>query len=200
MAPVWLFSPVLSRSFVPCSENMTVHSCVTAEITYSTAYECHELLTWSWAPLCSTPVWASSWRPWLPLHWGYTGVTSWLRYMKLCYGNLKATLWLCYGCSSSCHVGQDRDWVAAAVPARREWACLQFPWFLESSSSLLACALPTLGAANSGNSKTTGVTNRNSDTLGQGKTQSPKALNIRGFPGGSDGKESACNEEDNKNH
>ena len=42
-------------------------------------------------------------------------------------------------------------------------------WLLASSSSLLVCALPTLGSVNSENSvnsKTIGVTNRASDTAG----------------------------------
>ena len=42
-------------------------------------------------------------------------------------------------------------------------------WLLASSSSLLAHAFPTLGSANSVNnvnSKTTGITNRASDTTG----------------------------------
>jgi len=43
--------------------------------------------------------------------------------------------------------------------------CLHFLRLLTSSSSLLACALPTLGSANSVNSKTTGVTIRISDTF-----------------------------------
>ena len=41
--------------------------------------------------------------------------------------------------------------------------CLQFLWLLESLSSLLACALPTLGSANSEDSEiqqTTGARNR----------------------------------------
>ena len=48
--------------------------------------------------------------------------------------------------------------------------CLQFLQLrlLESPSSLLASALPTLGSANSadsGNSKTTGITNKISNTV-----------------------------------
>ena len=42
--------------------------------------------------------------------------------------------------------------------------CLQFLWLLASPSSFLACALPTLGSANSVNSETTGVMNRISKT------------------------------------
>ena len=46
--------------------------------------------------------------------------------------------------------------------------CLQFLWLLKSSSSLLACALPTVGSANSVDSvssETAGVMNRISDTF-----------------------------------
>ena len=39
-----------------------------------------------------------------------------------------------------------------AVLARREETCQQFQWLLESSSNLLARALPTLGSANSADS------------------------------------------------
>ena len=68
-------------------------------------------------------------------------------------------------------VSQERGCVvlgyAMAAPtavgsARKEQICLQFPWLLESSSSLLACPLPTPGSANSAdsvNNKTTGITN-----------------------------------------
>ena len=66
---------------------MTFHGYVTAEITYSTSHVCHKVLAWSQAPLCSTPVWVSPWKPWLLLHWScYIGVTSRLCYMRLCYG------------------------------------------------------------------------------------------------------------------
>ena len=41
----------------------------------------------------------------------------------------------------------------AAASTRREWMCLQFLWLLESPSSLLARALPTLGSANSEDSE-----------------------------------------------
>ena len=40
----------------------------------------------------------------------------------------------------------------AAAPAKKEWMCLQFLWLLESSSSLLARALSTLGWVNSADS------------------------------------------------
>ena len=56
----------------------------------------------------------------------------------------------------------------AALPARREWKCLQFLWLLQSSSSLLAHALTTLGSANSVhsvNSKIVGTMSRLSNTL-----------------------------------
>lgn len=74
----------------------------TAEAIHSTAHACHEILSWSWATLCGTPVLASPWKPWLLLHWGNIGATSWLYYMRLCCGYIVATLWLCYGCYYSC--------------------------------------------------------------------------------------------------
>ena len=48
-----------------------------------------EVLIWSQATWCGSPVWASPWKPWILLHWGYIGATSWLCYMRLCFG--------CYG-------------------------------------------------------------------------------------------------------
>ena len=74
----------------------------TAEIIYSTVHACHEILAWSRATLCGTPVWASPWKPWLLLHWGDIRATSWSCYVRLCCGYLVATLWLCYGCYYSC--------------------------------------------------------------------------------------------------
>ena len=47
---------------------------------------------------------------------------------------------------------------------------------------------------------TVGDTREAQEVAGIGKNTTPKGLSIRGFPGGSAGKESACNEEDNKNH
>ena len=43
--------------------------------------------------------------------------------------------------------------------------CLQSLWLLESSSNLLAQALPTLGSVNSVNTKRIGTVSRISDTL-----------------------------------
>jgi len=92
---------------------MTLHSYVTAEITYSTAHARLEVLVWSRATLWGTPVWASPWRPWLLLHWGYIGAASWLCYMRLGYGYVMVMLclllWLLhqlgerlyYGCCAS---------------------------------------------------------------------------------------------------
>ena len=51
---------------------MTLHGCVTAEITSNTAHACH-VLTWSW-------------KPWLLLHQDFIGAASWLCYMRLCFG------------------------------------------------------------------------------------------------------------------
>ena len=94
--------------------------------------------SWSRAALCGMPVGVPPWKPWLLWHWGYTGEASWLCYMRLCYG-------CCYGCC----ISHERGCIMAAMPARREWKCLQFLQLLESPSSLLAHTLPTLGSADS---------------------------------------------------
>ena len=73
----------------------------------------------------------------LGLHWSNITV---LCYMTLCYGYVMVMYVCCY----SCCVSQERDRVVAAMPARREWMYLQFLRLLASSSSFLACALPTL--------------------------------------------------------
>ena len=53
----------------------------------------------------------------------------------------------------------------AAVPARREYTCLQVLRLLAFSSSLFVRTLPTMGSANRVHSETVGVTNRNSDPV-----------------------------------
>ena len=88
--------------------------------------------------------------------------------MRLCSDCVPAALWLCYDCCSSCCISEETGSVMAALPARREWKCLQFLWLLQSSSSLLAHALTTLGSANSVhsvNSKIVGTMSRISNTL-----------------------------------
>ena len=110
---------------------MTLHGYVTAVLTYSTACV-SQVLAWLWATVYRMPVWASPWKPWLLLHWGY---------MELHY--VMALLWLRCGQCYSCRISQERGCVMVAVPARREWICLHFLWLLASSSSLLAQALPT---------------------------------------------------------
>ena len=65
-----------SGSLTPCSyaffthvlQTMTLHGCVTADITYSMSHVHHKILACSWAVLCSTPILASPWKPWLLLH------------------------------------------------------------------------------------------------------------------------------------
>ena len=63
-----------------------------------------------------------------------------------------APLWLCCDCCYDCCVIQESGCAMAAMPARREEMRLHFLWFLESPSSFLAHALPTLGSANSAKS------------------------------------------------
>ena len=65
-----------------------------------------------------------------------------------------AALLLCHSCI---------HWVSRE---RREEMWHQFLWLLESPSSLLAHALPTLCSANSVNSKTAGVKNKINETIG----------------------------------
>ena len=115
--------------------------------------------------LCGMSVRAPPREPWLLLHRGYTGGTLWLCYVRLCHGYVKATLWLCCGFCYSCRTSQERGCVMAAhQPGDNEPVCSSFGWLLESPSSLLARALPTLGSVNSVNSKTIGLTDRIRDT------------------------------------
>ena len=99
------------------------------------------------------------------------------------WGYIMAPLWLCCGCCYDCCIIQESGCAVAAMPARREETCLQFPWLLASSSSLLAWVLPNLGSANSAfsvNCKTIGTVNRMSsnwhsrqDTQQVGKPEAP---------------------------
>ena len=73
---------------------------------------------------------------------------------------------LCYDCCYGCCFSKEKCCVMGAVPARREQGCLPCLWIF-GSSSLLARTLSTLGSGNSMNSvdiKTTGVTNKISNT------------------------------------
>ena len=155
-------NPCSQAPLTPCSiSNDSARLCM-AEITYRTAcvswgtslvtgyflrYTCKNFTLEALAAAASV----------------YTGVTSWLRHMSLCYGYL----WLCYDCCYRCCIGQKRGCIMAAMTARREYSCLYFLRLLKSPSSLLPRALPTLDSANSVvsvNSKTSGVTNRISNT------------------------------------
>ena len=116
-----------------CSCSLTPHfvnnDYVTAEIIYSTAYACHEVLAWSRTTLWYTHVWAVPRKQW--------------------------HLWPCHGCVP--WVSQERrecsvSVAMAAAAARREKTCLQFLRLLESPSSLLAPTLPILGSTNSADS------------------------------------------------
>ena len=151
-------------ALAPHAPHFVKNDYVKAEITCSTPHAHQEVLTWSWVAVHGTLVWASPGKPWLLPHRGYVGVTAWLCYMKLCYGSVMATLWLGYGCCYRCCVSQERGCVMTAMPDRREQICLQFLWLPESPSSLSAHTLPipdSANSANSVNSKTSGITNRN---------------------------------------
>ena len=166
MVPGQAVSPHALTPSHPVFCKQWLHGCVTAEITYSSAHVHREVPTWSWATLCDMPVWASPWKRWLPLHWGFIGVISQLCYMRLRYGYIMATLWLCYGCCYGYCISQEKGCVKATMPAGRDEMCLQFLWLLVPSSSLLALELRgwTLGSANSVNNKAVGIKNRISST------------------------------------
>ena len=114
------------------------------EIIWSPRHVHHKVLAWPWTAVCSSPLWASPWKPWLLLLWGYIEVTSCLCYMKLCYGSIMIMLWLllwllsqpgeilCYGC----HASQERINVSAVAIA--PWvsfqslsSCFAYPGFRE---------------------------------------------------------------------
>ena len=148
--------------FTPCFVN---NDYIISEITYSNEHAHHKVPTWSWATLCGTPVWASLWKPWLPLRWRHTGETPQLCCVRFPYGSVMATLWACCSCCYSCCVSQA---AMAAVPAKREQGCLQFLRLLKPPSSILGWVLPNLGSANtvgSVNSKVTGIMKRISNAM-----------------------------------
>ena len=89
-------------------------------------------------------------------------------------------LWHCAcaaGCRYKLHLGKSWRFVSsyvvlsaamAAMPARREYTCLQFLQLLASSSSFLVRGLPTLGSTNSASviySETVDVMNKINKTL-----------------------------------
>ena len=111
---------------------------VTAEIIYSTARVCHEVLTWSRVTLCCTYIWAS------PIKWGelllYHGCIYWVSHERREYSVNAATAissarrkyWcgycviqevvcsyvvLCYVCGSRCCASQRRIDVSAVPDA-----------------------------------------------------------------------------------
>lgn len=86
---------------------MAFHGYMTSEITCSTLPVCCEVLAWSQATLCNTPIQVSPSKPWLLLHWSYIGATSQL----LC--EVMLWLWLCHGCCYDCCVNQERGCVMA---------------------------------------------------------------------------------------
>ena len=157
---------MLSCSFTPCSENMTLHNCVMAEITYSTVYDCHELLTWLWATLCSTACMSFTMKALaaaaLGLHWSDIMVTLHEVMLWQPYGYIMVMLRLqlqlpCQPgerLSCGCCASQKRITVPAVSMAVRV--------FFQPLS--LRLAYPR--CSEWGNSKKTGITNRNSDILG----------------------------------
>ena len=75
--------------------------------------------------------------------------------MRLCFGYVMVMLWLLLWM-----LHQPGESLSYGHHASQERMCLQFLWLLKSPSSLLACALPTLGSANSVNSERVGFTNK----------------------------------------
>ena len=130
-----------SGSLTPCShalfthvlQTITLHGCVTADITYSMSHVHIEVLACSWATLCSTPVWAPPKKSASRREYCYDD----------CASQERGCVMLGYAMAAA----------LAAASTRREWMCLQFLWLLESPSSLLARALLTLGSANSEDSE-----------------------------------------------
>lgn len=146
---------------------MILYSCLKAvEITYSTACSRHEIPAWlrfTWMNLVwftcisftmkalaaaalglhgSSCIMIILYEVMLWLHYGYVMVMLWL------------LLWLLH---------QPGSCVMAARPSRGIINVSAVPTVLPSPSSVLACALPTLGSANSGenvNSKASWLRNR----------------------------------------
>ena len=104
----------------------------------------HKVLTWLRATLCGVPVWASSLKFWLLLHWGYIGTLSWLRYVRLCYE------WLCYVMTAATAAALTRReavlWLPCQ-PGENKGVCSSYAPRI--SFHLLAHTLPTMGSANS---------------------------------------------------
>ena len=145
---------------------MTLHGYVMAEITYSTVYDCHELLTWLWATLCSTACMSFTMKALaaaaLGLHWSDIMVTLHEVMLWQPYGYIMVMLRLqlqlpCQPgerLSCGCCASQKRITVSAVSMAVRV--------FFQPLS--LRLAYPR--CSEWGNSKKTGITNRNSDILG----------------------------------
>ena len=120
-----------------CSGSLAPHlinnDYLTAEIIYSTAQAHHEVLVWLQATLFGTPVWAPPKKSASRREYCYDD----------CASQERGCVMLGYAMAAA----------LAAASTRREWMCLQFLWLLESPSSLLARALPTLDSVNSEDSE-----------------------------------------------
>ena len=113
---------------------------VTAEIICSTAYVCHEVLTWLWATLCGTPVPAPPIKPWELLL--YHSCVRWVSQERREHSSTVMAavsagrevvcryVVLCYICFCGCCASQKRINVSA-VP-------MTPPVFFQPLSSLLA--------------------------------------------------------------
>ena len=114
---------------------------------------------------CAVHLYELHHEPRLLRHWGSTMIMLYDEIMlRLCYGYVMVMLWLLLPLLHQ----PGETCVMAPMSAKRELTCLQFLWFLESPSSLLAGAWSTPSSANSVdsiNSETVGPLSRVSKTV-----------------------------------
>ena len=102
------WSEFLAPRPLPPAPRLVHNGYVTAVMTYSTVHALHKVLTWLQVALCSTPVWASPWKPRLLLRFGYMGRHH--AYVIWGYAMaVMATLWLFCGSCYSCCISQERS-------------------------------------------------------------------------------------------
>ena len=174
-----------------------------AEITYSTVYDCHELLTWLWATLCSTACMSFTMKALaaaaLGLHWSDIMVTLHEVMLWQPYGYIMVMLRL--QLQLPCQPGERLSCGCCASQERINMSAVPTvpQVFFQPLSSWLAYSGFSRQWKRCEQQENWHHKQKQRHT-GIGKNTTPKALSISGFPGGSNGKESACNEEDNKNH
>ena len=124
-----------------------VNDCVTAEILYSTVHACLEVLAWSQATLCCIHTWAP------PRKWRHYCCVTAVSVGSATRGENIACLVLWLLCQPGERLCRVRLCYGCCICQKRK-TCLRFLQLVESSSSLLVRALPTLGSANSVHSET----------------------------------------------